>query len=139
MDIIDEPADPFAIKQLVSLDSANNIERETFVPKSTERAPKYRDYSLSTRELFFKNKIEKLTSVKAAALHVGVKESTARIWWKKYQEDPDSFVLGKSTNRQNRPKPQLQDTHKECLKQFYDENPNAYRMLLKRSRASSKA
>ncbi|KAI8968870.1 hypothetical protein BDF20DRAFT_923846 [Mycotypha africana] len=65
-------------------------------------------------------------SVKAAALQVGVKESTARIWWKKYQEDPDSFVLSKSTNRQNRPKPQLQDTHKECLKQFYDENPNAY-------------
>ncbi|KAI8967185.1 hypothetical protein BDF20DRAFT_929055, partial [Mycotypha africana] len=54
------------------------------------------------------------------------RESTARIWWKKYQEDPDSFVLGKSTNRQNRPKPQLQDTHKECLKQLYDENPNAY-------------
>ncbi|KAI8975747.1 hypothetical protein BDF20DRAFT_880470, partial [Mycotypha africana] len=54
MDIIDEPADPFAIKQLVSLDSylencpvtpkevqhqRNNNERETSVRKSTERAP----------------------------------------------------------------------------------------------------
>ncbi|KAI8979306.1 hypothetical protein BDF20DRAFT_868768 [Mycotypha africana] len=50
MDIIDEPADPFAIKQLVSLDSylkncptpkevqyqQNNNERETSVRKSSE-------------------------------------------------------------------------------------------------------
>lgn len=65
-------------------------------------------------------------SVAAAARKAEVKESTARTWWKKFQEDPDSFTLEKKTNTQNRPKNKLQTEHKQSLIEFFDNEPNAY-------------
>ncbi|ORE06262.1 hypothetical protein BCV72DRAFT_329302 [Rhizopus microsporus var. microsporus] len=55
--------------------------------------------------------------VRTAVLKVGVKESTARAWWKNYE---------KKTNTQNRPKSQLQEEHKQCLIELYDDNTCAY-------------
>ena len=42
------------------------------------------------------------------------------------KKNPDSFTLEKKTNIQNRPKSQLQEEHKQCLIEFYDDDPGAY-------------
>ncbi|KAG0764254.1 hypothetical protein G6F57_001535 [Rhizopus arrhizus] len=110
IDIVDEKPDPYALKQLVNLDSylkesakfpANNkhIEQSeeeigTTMKISAKRLTKYMAYGSGTKELFFQ----------AAALKAGVKESTARAW----------------------PKSQLQEEHKQCLIEFYDDDPGAY-------------
>ncbi|KAI8050066.1 hypothetical protein BDF21DRAFT_351129 [Thamnidium elegans] len=65
-------------------------------------------------------------SVAAAVRKAEVKESTARTWWKKLQEDPDSFIREKKTNTHNRPKNRSQAEHKKSLIKFFDNEPNAY-------------
>lgn len=45
------------------------------------------DYSYAVRELFFHYKAQHVMSVGAAALKVSVKESTARNWWREYNEN----------------------------------------------------
>ncbi|KAG1312672.1 hypothetical protein G6F62_014219 [Rhizopus arrhizus] len=139
MDVVDEKPDPFAVRQLVNLDSY--LEKKGSAPtdqKQSEqskdivmdvratRSKKYMEYTLASKELFFHYKIQHVMSVAAAARKADVKESTARTWWKKLQEDPDSFTLEKKTNSQNRPKNKLQDEHKQSLIEFFDNDPNAY-------------
>lgn len=139
MDVVDEKPDPFAVRQLVNLDSY--LEKKASAPtdqKQSEqskdivmdvratRSKKYMEYTLASKELFFHYKIQHVMSVAAAARKADVKESTARTWWKKLQEDPDSFTLEKKTNSQNRPKNKLQDEHKQSLIEFFDNDPNAY-------------
>ncbi|KAG1553500.1 hypothetical protein G6F49_008342 [Rhizopus delemar] len=139
MDIVDEESDPFAVRQLVNLDSylekktsdsmiQNETEQSKDIVKGvkTSRSKKYLEYTPASRELFFYHKIQHLMSVSAAARKAEVKESTARTWWKKLQEDPDSFTLKKKTDNQNRPKNRLQDEHKQSLIEFFDNEPNAY-------------
>jgi hypothetical protein len=65
-------------------------------------------------------------SVAAAAQKAGVKESTARTCWKKLQDNPDTFILEKKSKRQNRPKPRLQEKHKQKSNCFFDDNANAH-------------
>lgn len=139
MDIVDEEPDPFAVRQLVNLDSylekkaseptiQNETERSKDIVKGVKanRSKKYLEYTPASKELFFYYKIQHLMSVAAAARKAEVKESTARTWWKKLQEDPDSFTLEKKTNTQNRPKNRLQAEHKQSLIEFFDDEPNAY-------------
>ncbi|KAG1048474.1 hypothetical protein G6F43_009134 [Rhizopus delemar] len=65
-------------------------------------------------------------SVATATRKASVKESTTRTWWKKLQEDPDTFTLEKKINRQNKPKSRLQEEHKQSLIEFFDDNANAH-------------
>ena len=64
-------------------------------------------------------------SVAAAARKAGVKEGAARTWWKKLQENPDTFEK-KNSNRQNRPKSRLREKHKQSLIELLDDNANAH-------------
>ncbi|GAA5811561.1 hypothetical protein MFLAVUS_004999 [Mucor flavus] len=138
MDIVDEKGDPYAIKQLVNLQTylernpdlpvvESNKEEVNDITMKTAyvRPKKYELYSDTPREMFFHFKLLQLMSVRAAALKAGVKESTARYWCNKYVQDPDNFVIGKQTNRVNRPKAQLNDEHKDHLVKFFDDNTQA--------------
>ena len=141
MDIVDEKGDPHALKQLVNLrtylmknSSPDNIEEQSVevnetldIPMRTApvRPNKYKNHDVTPREMFFHYKLQELLSVRAAALKADVKESTARYWWNNYQKDPEKFVLGKQTNRKNRPPALLQDEHKKHLINFFDENNQA--------------
>lgn len=94
MDIVDEQPDPYALKQLVNLDSYlkesakfptndKHIEQSeeeigATMKISAERLTKYMAYGSGTKELFFWYKVQYLMSVRAAALKASVKESTAR-------------------------------------------------------------
>ncbi|GAA5814507.1 hypothetical protein MFLAVUS_008004 [Mucor flavus] len=109
MDIVDEEGDSHSVKQLVNLESylkknSNPVTIEkldeqdhgtenTQIRKDTNRSKKYNDYGSAPREMFFFYKIQQLLSIRAAALKAGVKESTARNWWRNYEEDPDTFAF----------------------------------------------
>ncbi|KAG1494377.1 hypothetical protein G6F53_012586 [Rhizopus delemar] len=90
MDVVDEKPDPFAIKQLVNLDSyleqkintlsdqEQSEESEDITMKlNSGSSKKYMEYTFASRELFFHYKIQHVMSVAAAARKAGVKESTA--------------------------------------------------------------
>jgi transposase-like protein len=47
------------------------------------------------QENLFSLQDQHIISVAAAAPKAGVKESTTRTWWKKLQENPDTFTLEK--------------------------------------------
>ncbi|KAG1435556.1 hypothetical protein G6F56_013929 [Rhizopus delemar] len=99
MHIIGEEADPHALKQLVNLDlyleKNSNVapieEQNERITEKTDTAEEikaghsmqYREYGTTPREIIFHYRLQQLLSVRAAALKAGVKESTARSWWKK--------------------------------------------------------
>ncbi|KAG1588174.1 hypothetical protein G6F47_010726 [Rhizopus delemar] len=122
MDVVDEKPDPFAIKQLVNLDSY--LEQKVNTLPDQEQS--MWNIRLLQENFFFHYKIQHVMSVAAAARKAGVKESTACTWWKKLQENPDTFTLEKKYNRQNRSKSRLQEEHKQRLIEFFGDNANAY-------------
>ncbi|KAG1321304.1 hypothetical protein G6F62_010895 [Rhizopus arrhizus] len=122
MDVVDEKPDPFTVRQLVNLDSY--FEKKDGAPTDQKQSEQSKDIVMDS--FFFHYKIQHVMSIAAAARKADVKESTARTWWKKLQEDPDSFTLEKKTNNQNRPKNKLQDEHKQSLIEFFANDPNAY-------------
>ncbi|KAG1047375.1 hypothetical protein G6F43_010173 [Rhizopus delemar] len=112
--IVDEESDPFAVRQVVNLDSYlekktsdSTIQNETEQSKDivkgvkTSRSKKYLEYTPALRELFFYHKIQHLMSVSAAARKAEVKESTARTWWKKTARRP-RFLHSGEENKQSK-------------------------------------
>ncbi|KAI8642463.1 hypothetical protein BD408DRAFT_432400 [Parasitella parasitica] len=106
MDIVDEEGDSHSVRQLVNLES---YLKKNSNPVTIEKLDE------QDHEKYFFYKIQQLLSIRAAALKAGVKESTARNWWRKYEEDPDTFVLAL-----------LNEEHKQHLIEFFDENPQAF-------------
>ncbi|KAG1050695.1 hypothetical protein G6F43_007050 [Rhizopus delemar] len=76
MDIVDEKSNPFALKQLVNLDSY--LEESTNFPTNDKHVGQSKEGMGTTMKI----SAERLT--KAAALKADVNEGTARVWWKKY-------------------------------------------------------
>ncbi|KAG1516438.1 hypothetical protein G6F47_008520 [Rhizopus delemar] len=74
MDIVDEKLDPFAIKQLVNLDSY--LDQKINTLPDQEQSEESEDITMKTKLRVFKE-IQHVMSVAAAARKAGVKESTA--------------------------------------------------------------
>ncbi|KAI8877811.1 hypothetical protein K501DRAFT_144630, partial [Backusella circina FSU 941] len=121
MDIVEE-SEEFNIKQLITYDSymEENVNNSSLAGSNNDetemkkkRAKNYNDYSDKERKMFFEYKLQHLMSTRGAAQRARIKPSTAKDWWDTYLENPDEYVIGKKTNRQNRKPLTLGDEHKE--------------------------
>lgn len=102
MDIVDEKSNPFALKQLINLDSyleekAKFLANDKHVGQSeegigttmkisTERLAKYIEHGSDTKEPFFQYKVQCIMLIRTAVLKAGVKENIACTWWKNMKE-----------------------------------------------------
>ena len=111
-----------------SILGSNNHDTEMVAQETQEKrkTKNYTEYSDKEREMFFDYKLQHLMSTRGAAKKLNIKPSTAQKWWDNYLEDPDNYVVGKKTNRQNRKPAALNDEHKEFLTECFDENPQAF-------------
>lgn len=69
---------------------------------------------------------KKLKKPAEAAKLANVYYETSRKWKTAYNKDPEQKIPFKKTNRtSNRPESKLNESHKEHLSVFFDENPSA--------------
>lgn len=104
---------------------ANDIVMEEVSPKK-ERASQYNVYTFEDRKRYFYFLKMKLMKPKEAAKAANVNYDTARKWKYTYENDPERNIPSKKTNLgSNRPVSQLNETHKNHLVNFFDEDASA--------------